>query len=116
MQVEIKGREYKVTEVDFIEDNVIGRTDRRAKTIKIIRDEEKTEETIHTIIHELLHAYLDECGLLKESCNESFNYWLETNFLQMLDSLLKIIPLIYPGYTKNCKTIEININKMIKEK
>lgn len=116
MQVEIKGREYKVTEVDFIEEGVTGRTDQKLKTITIIKDEEKAEETIHTIIHELLHAYLWECGILEASVNEKLNYWLETNFLQMLDSLLKIIPLIYPGYTKNCRTIEININKMIKEK
>lgn len=116
MQVNIKGRKYKVKYVKSIEDGTaIGRTNRIEKIIEITKCEESTEETIQTIIHELLHAYLDECGFCNESSKEIFNYWLEANYLQMFDSLLKIFPMIYPEYTKKCKTIAVNINRMLKE-
>ena len=92
-EILIKGSKYKIK---LIEQNrfVAGETDFLTKTITIVKDN-NSEELKMTIIHELLHAYMYECGL-KSYCND--------------ETLIIFIKSIFKDLNKNYKNI-LNILK-----
>ena len=79
--VNIKGVEYKVYFVDEMF-NVCGLTDCGIKKIYISILEDK-EEMFETLVHELIHAYLEECGLISYAKDEVLISWLEQHFFEL---------------------------------
>ena len=87
MKVDIKGTTYRV---NFYKNyGVAGETNTRDKVISIENDKNSVEQW-KTILHELIHAFLYECGLLELSHNETLAYWLENNILQIIELADKI--------------------------
>lgn len=79
--VNIKGVEYKVYFVDEVP-AVSGICDRKNKKIYVEILEDK-DEMFNTLIHELLHAYFIECGLVSYSRDEVLISWLEQHFFEL---------------------------------
>ncbi len=86
--VQIKGASYKIQLVDNLYGN-LGMTDTKNKVIYIEKEKDKNELE-KTILHELLHANLYECGLPIWCNDENLISWLENNFLDIFDQFLKI--------------------------
>lgn len=84
-RVNIKGNNYNVELVDenFVSGIIVadGEENFEKKTIKI---NTSTDDIDRVITHELLHAYLDECGLTKYSVDETLVEWLALTFNQIL--------------------------------
>lgn len=114
--VNIKGRKYKITWVDEIggNSNISGRTKMILKEILLTEDSERFEETCLTIIHELLHAHLYECGLVEESVDESMVSWFHINFFSILNCFLDIVKGRYEECKDELKNVQIFLNKFIK--
>lgn len=75
----IKGQHYKVSIVNSLY-TASGLANLTNKYICIAENENK-EEFLKTIIHELVHAYLYECGLIQYSGDETLVHWLDRHFL-----------------------------------
>lgn len=113
VKVNIKGRDYKVIlKQELFGDegqHLSGCSWFKLKKIELVRDDVTKEETIMTIIHELTHCYLYECGT--DNLDEDIPIWLEVNFLQILQSLLEIIQMVFPEDLVNVQKIIKILNK-----
>ena len=93
MKVNIKGTSYLVKFVDKIEEDgesvVVGQCYKEDKKILILKGE-RVNSTAETIVHELLHAFFYECGLVSESSNEDAIRWIERNYFDIFKAFLKI--------------------------
>lgn len=87
--IRVKGIDYTIMFVDKLI-NICGLTDSKNKEIYIEIDEDK-EEMNKTIIHELIHAFFDECGLKSYSNDEVLVNWLECNFFEIYNQFEKCI-------------------------
>lgn len=92
MKISVKGTTYNVERVDDIENSptAIGRTMPKKKKIEFVECEISEYETLCTIIHELMHAYLYETGVRLLEQEEEFCYWIESVFIEMQQNLKKI--------------------------
>ena len=97
----IKGRKYKLKVVPIIDNDetIVGRCYKKDHVIKIVKDE-SMEESLKTLIHELLHAYIYECGLYTDSNDEEVARYIEINFLPFLLTFLKAIEIMYSNKKK----------------
>lgn len=86
--INVKGADYQVKFVDYL--TVCGFTNYGSKLI-CIKNDSNLEEFRGTIIHELLHAYLDECGLFNYSNDETLISWLEVHFFEIYKKLCEIV-------------------------
>lgn len=86
--IKIKGVPYFV---EFVEDlhGCLGLTDGKAKHI-IIENNGDLKEIKKTIVHELFHAFFNECGLIEYSNNELLVNWLEQHYFE-IQKLLNFI-------------------------
>ena len=109
----IKGRKYKLKEVSVIDNdsNVVGMCYKKEHLIKVVKDN-NMEESLKTIIHELLHAYIYECGLKDDSSNEDVVVYLELNFLPFLLTFLNGIKIVYPNKEEDIYRIKYLIYKL----
>ena len=109
----IKGRKYKLKVVSVIDNdsNVVGMCYKKEHLIKVVKDN-NMEESLKTIIHELLHAYIYECGLKDDSSNEDVVVYLELNFLPFLLTFLNGIKIVYPNKEENIYRIKYLIYKL----
>lgn len=109
----IKGRKYKLKVVSVIDNdsNVVGMCYKKEHLIKVVKDN-NMEESLKTIIHELLHAYIYECGLKDDSSNEDVVVYLELNFLPFLLTFLNGIKIVYPNKEKDIYRIKYLIYKL----
>lgn len=86
--MQIKGQEYKT---HFFKDNRgfegLTRTDTKDIFIKVDEDENETKKTI---IHELLHAYFFECGLVGYCSDETLVHFLEGIYFDLSKNALDI--------------------------
>ncbi len=116
--VNIKGRKYKVIWTDEIGGNssIAGRTKMVLKEILLTEDKDMFEETCLTIIHELMHAHLYECGLVEESVDESMVSWFHVNFFSILNSFLDIVKSRYKDNEADLKNVQHTLNRFIKGK
>lgn len=93
MKIEIKGKPYKVVLKDdtFISgDNAVwGCIDYNKKEISITTKEEK--ETPKTVLHELIHGYLYECGLTVYAHDETLVEWFARHFEDISKSAIEIV-------------------------
>lgn len=115
-KINIKGREYEITIKNEPNDYEWGTTNTITKQIEITVDPESVENTLQTLIHELAHAYFYESGLKEECRNEKIVTWLETQFLQLLQSFCQTVPMIYTNQRQNFKQIEKLIQQITKQK
>lgn len=92
--LKIKGVSYKFNLVDESFDNdgvsCCGLCKKVDKEI-IVVNEDNLNEQIATILHELIHAYLWECGLSEESNDEKMVEWFSRQFVPIAKSLLFIL-------------------------
>lgn len=95
----IKGQPYKVTKVKTLY-TAQGATNLKDKSIYIAENEEK-EEFFKTLIHELIHAYLYECGLVQYSDNEILVHWLDTHFLPIYNKAFDLYEMFEGGKKNN---------------
>ncbi len=109
----IKGRKYKLKVVSVIDNdsNVVGMCYKKEHLIKVVKDN-NMEESLKTIIHELLHAYIYECGLKDDSSNEDVVVYLELNFLPFLLTFLNGIKIVYPNKEEDIYRIKYLIYKL----
>ena len=87
--VKIKGTPYFVEFVDELI-GYEGLTNSKEKHI-IIENNSDLKEIKKTIVHELFHAFLDECGLVEYSNNELLVTWLENHYFDIQKTLNKIL-------------------------
>ena len=87
-KIKIKGQPYKIYYVNNLY-GPYGLTDLKNKNIYIEQSDEKIELQ-KTIIHELTHAYLYECGLVQLAENETLVHWIENNFFNINNDLQSI--------------------------
>lgn len=80
-KVNIKGTDYKII-AEKPNRDYLGVTNYKKKTIKITTYNEG-EEIKKTIIHELLHAYMHECGLIQYESDETIILFLENIFTDL---------------------------------
>lgn len=115
--ISVKGRKYKV----YLKEKLLsddgrplwGSCNNKFKTIDIREDKESIECTLQTIVHELFHAYLYECGNEDGSCDESAVTWFEINFLQILNSFLEIAGYVYVGNKNDFSLIQKTLKKVL---
>lgn len=109
----IKGRKYKLKVVSVIDNdsNVVGMCYKKEHLIKVVKDN-NMEESLKTIIHELLHAYIYECGLKDDSSNEDVVVYFELNFLPFLLTFLNGIKIVYPNKEEDIYRIKYLIYKL----
>ncbi|MBQ8468247.1 MAG: hypothetical protein IJ542_00640 [Clostridia bacterium] len=89
IKVVIKGTQYIVEIVDNLYVGCVGETDTYNKTIVLVNDKDK-EELQRSIIHELAHAYLYECGLIEFCHNENYVKWIEHTFFDIYNDFADI--------------------------
>ena len=79
--VDIKGKMYSVQFVDELPGSY-GCSDSEHQKITV---ERQSDEVIvfRSIVHELLHCYLNECGLSSYSNDETLISWLDYHFLEI---------------------------------
>lgn len=97
MLVSIKGTLYNVKKVDKIEDadnSVCGVCRKIDKKIEFVKDVNGLE-TAETIIHELVHAFLYECGAVEESSDESLVSWIARQFIPIYQAFNKVADLVF---------------------
>ena len=96
MKINIKGADYEIKEVEEL-GNASGITISTEHKIYILKEFYDNTERYKTILHELLHAYLNECGLFRYSNDENLITWLEEHYLP----ISKQTDLIYSKFKKN---------------
>ena len=103
----IKGRKYKLKVVPIIDNDetIVGRCYKKDHVIKIVKDE-SMEESLKTLIHELLHAYIYECGLYTDSNDEDLVRYIELNFLPFLIIFLNATEIVYSNKKKDIERIK----------
>ena len=77
-EIYVKGTRYKI-KVAKPNGQFLGETDFKKRTITITTQNEGKEIT-KTIVHELLHAYMYECGLPRYASDEMLIEYLESIF------------------------------------
>ena len=109
----IKGRKYKLKVVSVIDNdnNIVGMCYRKEHLIKVVKDN-NMEESLKTIIHELLHAYIYECGLEDNSLDEDIVKYFELNFLSFVLTCLNGIEIVYPNKEDDIYRIKYLICKL----
>lgn len=109
----IKGRKYKLKVMSIIDNDetIVGRCYKKDHVIKIVKDE-SMEESLKTLIHELLHAYIYECGLYTDSNDEDLVRYFELNFLPFLITFLKATEIVYSNKKKDIERIKHLICKL----
>lgn len=99
MKVKIKGENYNIKLVSKIDSDdvnrVVGQCKKVDKKILLTKDDDM-RYTAETIIHELMHAFLYECGLVKESSDEEMVDWFERQFIDIFDTFVKVFEYMYP--------------------
>lgn len=93
MQIEIKGKKWSVERFESQKPvvSLAGQTLSLDKKLFVSNMPEYEEETFLTIIHELTHAYMFETGLRNlQEMEETFCYWLEANFIEILANAITI--------------------------
>ena len=99
-KIKIKGREYKFEVVELIDNgNVAGLCRSKVKELYITKDKQ-IEETCKTITHELIHAYMHECGLPNWSGDEELVEWISNQFIEILRDLTTLLGETYSKYKK----------------
>ena len=93
MKIKIKGVSWKIKFVDIIanEDNVLGQTQYGNKVILIKKG--LGSEVVETMVYEIYHATLYECGLKHQAWDEELVSWFSHHFKEVgvnLVSLLKV--------------------------
>ena len=110
-----KGRKYEIkkTKESILSKGEIcaGFCDTLNKEI-CIKIGDNTEDVCQTIVHELIHANLFECGLIEDSGKEDLTEWLEVQFLIIIKQFLKIIGMLYPSKKYDARTIDNLITKL----
>lgn len=90
MKVNIKGVDYKIElkEILVSDDSAVGITIPLEKTIGLKLNQKDIDSTL---LHELIHAYFYECGLIEQYRDESLTYWLEYNIPQIMKTYQEIL-------------------------
>ena len=70
MKLKVFGRMVPVKSADLSEEDSLGLYMRKTKTI-IIDEKLEGEEFLHTLLHELFHAYSDRCSIRQGIASES---------------------------------------------
>lgn len=100
MKVNVKGRKISVRSVDYIksddENEIVGQFNKEKELIEILKNK-PVKFTCETVIHELVHAFLYECGLVSLGDNEEVVVWFERNFLEIFDAFVDVFEYLYPG-------------------
>ncbi len=94
MNVKIKGSDYKIKFVDYIDHSecIVGRCNSTDKLIYIKNSEtERFSDFIDTLSHELWHAIFNECGLRSRSDDESLVEALGFHTEHILKLIYKVI-------------------------
>ena len=93
----IMGQPYKIKIVSDKNDLVdfAGLTRTKEKDILILDNYEHIEKFKQTLIHELLHAFFDECGLPYYCNDERLIYWLEKNYFKILTTFNSVISQVF---------------------
>ena len=113
--INIKGKRYTVLLKDRIFDEETG------KELYGFCNSVKKEIVISTnnvdliessLIHELLHAYLDESGLFAYSNDENLIYWFEMHLKEIYK---KVRDVCFSYYMSKLESIKSNLDKTLKE-
>ena len=88
-KITIKGTKYDFKFLN-VSAPILGQTDTNEKHIEIYLHDNENELN-KTIVHELLHAYLFECGLVNYVDNEDLVVWFENIFFDLLKNFQNII-------------------------
>lgn len=109
--INIRGRKYSIQVTDIIDNEIkyAGLCDPINKII-YIKLGETIEETLNTLIHELVHAFLFECGLKQQAKDETINDYIEAQFLHFLKSFIDSIKIIFPQKKYEANKIKEFIN------
>lgn len=94
IKINIKGQPYIIRYVNNLYGHS-GVTNTANKYIHI-QETEDAYELQKTIIHELIHAYFNECGLIEFSVNEILAYWFESHFQNINNDFVKIFQTFEP--------------------
>ena len=114
MQIKIKGQAYTIKIDNKIIDNKLGSCNVKDKILRIVKEDSQPLDTMQTIIHELVHAHLYECGSSAYG-DEDFTFWCETQFLPILDSFFNIMQAIYPTEKENIIKMRKYVNWLTKQ-
>lgn len=106
INIKIKGQPYTICYVKNLYGS-LGLTDTENKFIYVQKIED-IEELQRTIIHELIHAYFYECGLLEYSQSETLAYWFESHFKIINNDFIKIFQNFEPNKIKFENVIDKN--------
>ncbi len=101
-KVKIKGTDFYLKFVDKFEDDneeykTYGRFTKSEKLISIKKGE-PVLFTADTIAHEIAHAFLWECGLVKDCDDEDLVGWIGHQFLDMFDAFVSVFEEMFPMY------------------
>lgn len=87
-KIYVKGTKYQI-KFEKDQNFYLGETDFENKVIKIVKNEDN-KELKQTIIHELLHAYFGECGLVEYRRDETLINFLDSIMLELMEKAEKI--------------------------
>ncbi len=101
MKIKIKGNSYLVKFVDFIKKDedteTVGDFVKNTKTIRIVKGK-TVNFTADTILHELVHAFLYECGLDDCCSDEDIVCWMSRQLLDIFDCFIDVFEKQYPEF------------------
>lgn len=90
--VNIMGSPYKIKVLEDRNEflNFYGKTCFKEKEILLAQNKD-LEEFKKTLFHELIHAYLGECGLAQYYNDEILVSWLENTYFKLITSLNNVL-------------------------
>ncbi len=101
-KVKIKGTDYFLKIVDRFEgDNDDYKTYglfTKADRLISIKKGEPVLFTADTICHEVVHAFLYECGLIKDCDDEDLVGWIGREFLDIFDVFVSVFERMFPEF------------------
>ena len=101
MKISIKGQTYEVKRKDIIDNDIdtVGQMNKLSKEILISINSCLID---FTILHELVHAYLWECGFANQCGDEDLVNWITGNALNIVDCYNKLKDIeLKKGVSKN---------------